>query len=604
MKIKVGTKTIESNALLEHLSYIDDVFKETGSFGFLNSKGLNNYGVLNSDKYSKTIRAIQAYRPKLEYLGIITLVNNHRRKYNPTTKKTKYFSYKYKINKDMYLIWYSFSTVLSYFCKTDSNLWREKKISINFPLLSKELYESLKTGELYKYESPYDGNKKTWDNYYNNIFLYYYYGSLVEISEKYYPNVIEFNKYKTLTTLFLADCVPLDKIYTEEKIPNTSGVASNIHNYVNSYIESTLISKLVTNRIVRTFGHTFMEKPIDNFFYKISKELWLSNDSFDKRDDSFLLESIMTSEHICKTNNEILEQIKNAYSFETYGKIYIKTTDNSEEFKNNLKHDIAHFVVTNSDLLKELYDAKIECDDFTLLNTRLYVNVNLVPNHRKNGKHYGYYAWVSFRQYNQLGNVEKQDKINYLKTVHIDYNDKKSQFDLHSAIFVVARLLNTGLFEPDSNVKEKMKDEVFEKHGIELDKDTDIKPLTFFCFFSDNFKDAWRTFSNRKERPWFMEEYITEEESEALPVLSEEVFRTIYNYGQSYTGGTLKYRYTIFFYESIFEINILKEINKIKPGVCENIYDCFYFDKKYISYDEVKQIVTQEANKLYKKHTK
>ena len=48
MKIKITGKSIDSKNLLEHLRYLNDTFKEIGTFGFLNSKGLNNYSVLNN----------------------------------------------------------------------------------------------------------------------------------------------------------------------------------------------------------------------------------------------------------------------------------------------------------------------------------------------------------------------------------------------------------------------------------------------------------------------------------------------------------------------------------------------------------------------------
>jgi hypothetical protein len=298
------------------------------------------------------------------------------------------------------------------------------------------------------------------------------------------------------------------------------------------------------------------------------------------------------------SSEEVIKEIRGKTNLFTFKRAYLKVGYLKKTKLDELKKDFATYVCHNSKLLYHLYEVKSKSDDLTNVNTFVYINVSFMVN-RRGGTTYGYYFWISFRQFNQLCNLDLEDKVDYLRTKSIDYNDPESNFDLHGAVFAVAKLVNTGKFNPNDNIKKTIISEIKAKHKIELSKE-DVKSLLFFCFFGESELKAYSIYKNRKNRPWFMEEYITEEESLSLPNLSEIIFNDIYLISQANSGGTTQFKYNIFMLESIFELNILTALNSKTLVPCENIYDCFYFDKTLITKSEVIEIVSREARLFVK----
>jgi hypothetical protein len=591
MKINYKGFDLKSNILLTHLQYINDLIVTKKYSGYLNEKVLHNYEVLNDKKYNYHIRTSQVYRKKIKDLGIIKEVFTYKRKFDKKTGKFRYFSYKYKIDKDLYLIWYSIAYLLTTFGKSDKNLITNKFGSINFEDIVSGIYASLTSGNLYEYKpSNSIGNDITWEYYYHNLFQYYFYKSLLDIYNKHSIAISDFNKYKTKTTLFLSDYCPIEEVFSKKKTPYSSSIISKIHNHINSFESLISRDKLTSNNKERKLRHTFYDS--------IKSEVWLSNDTFDFRDDSYRLDSIITMPEKYSSSEGIIREIMDKTNLFTFKRAYLKVGYLRKTKLNELKKDFATYVCHNSSLLKHLYKVKSKSDDLTNGDTRVYLNVDLSVNRRANIV-YGYYVWISFRQFNQLCNLDLEDKVDYLRTKSIDYNDPESNFDLHGAVFAVAKLINTGTFNPNDNIKKTIISEIKAKHKIELYKD-DIKPLLFFCFFGESEKKAYSIYKNRKERPWFMEDYISEEESDSLPVLSEEIFKDIYRISQTDSGGTTQFKYNIFMLESIFELNVLTALNRKTLVPCENIYDCFYFDKTLITKSEVIKIVDGEARNFVK----
>jgi hypothetical protein len=595
MNIKYKGIDLKSNVLLTHLQYINDVIVKKKYSGYLNEKVLHEYEVLDDKKYDYEISTSEKYRKKIQGLGIIREVFTTKRKYDRKTKKYKYFSYKYKIDKDLYLIWYSIVYLLSNFNRSDSNLINSRFGGLNLESVVDGLYASLTSGKLYEYTTngSIDG-ENSWEYYYHNLFQYYYYKSLLDLYNTYPSALTEFNKFKTKTTLFLSDYFPLEDIYLKKKISNSLSVIYIIQSHIKSFNSFINRHKLLSNNKERNLPHTFYDS--------IKSEVWLSNDTFDFRDDSYRLDSIITMPENYSSSEEVIKEIRGKTNLFTFKRAYLKVGYLKKTKLDELKKDFATYVCHNSRLLHHLYEVKSKSDDLTNVNTYVYINVSFMVN-RRGGTTYGYYFWISFRQFNQLCNLDLEDKVDYLRTKSIDYNDLESNFDLHGAVFAVAKLVNTGKFNPNDNIKKTIISEIKAKHKIELNKE-DIKPLLFFCFFGESERKAYSIYKNRKKRPWFMEEYITEEESLSLPDLSEIIFKDIYQISQADSGGTTQFKYNIFMLESIFELTVLTALNSKTLVPCENIYDCFYFDKTLITKSEVIEIVSREARLFVKNITK
>ncbi len=195
----------------------------------------------------------------------------------------------------------------------------------------------------------------------------------------------------------------------------------------------------------------------------------------------------------------------------------------------------------------------------------------------------GYKFKVSCRQYNPYCSLEKE-----IRTRSFTQEGITGNYDLHSAIFAVTRLMNTGAFEPDWDIKSevlKLNPETID--GICLTKD-DLKPLLMRMFFKKTDADAYNHYR-----------YALLQDSESgLPNISKETFYNILDKCEKLTGGVKEYYHNIFELESIIELRSVKRIAK-QNNTVRNIYDCFYFKPEEITQEEVKKIVKEEAAKLY-----
>lgn len=221
--------------------------------------------------------------------------------------------------------------------------------------------------------------------------------------------------------------------------------------------------------------------------------------------------------------------------------------------------------------------------------TRLNIKTKI---YKEKNKSNIYHISTSFRQWNPDCSISKEARKKVLKE-----RDLTDNFDLHSAIFAVTKLMNTGQFDPDWDVKEEfLKTSNFtKKDGTPISKD-DLKSLSMRMYFEQSKESMW----NHYERA------IRLEESD-LPMVDKDTFIKMAIRTEELVGEIKPFRRTIFAIESLLEMKVINWFFENKLEVM-NVFDCFYFNRKEIEnkfgvvngVDYVKKVISDKAIETYK----
>jgi len=180
----------------------------------------------------------------------------------------------------------------------------------------------------------------------------------------------------------------------------------------------------------------------------------------------------------------------------------------------------------------------------------------------------------SCRQYNDLCGIESSLRNKMLEDMGY------AKFDLHSAIFAVARAKNKGIFDVDWDLKRDM----FEDwNTYDTETKSDIKEVLNRCFFC-SFKEAYSKYKNDRI-----------ENKQRL--LTKDCFTEIYDEVQAKTGGTKEYQGNIFLYESYLELKIMEAMIDSGKEVL-NVFDCFWYKKDEITEEQFKDLVQKIAEEV------
>ena len=197
-----------------------------------------------------------------------------------------------------------------------------------------------------------------------------------------------------------------------------------------------------------------------------------------------------------------------------------------------------------------------------------------------------YQFWLTGRQYNRMCKLTKEERQKEL-----DSKGLNGRFDLHSAIFSISRFLNTGKFDADWDFKLEMgKTQYHDIYNNLLDPKA-LKRL-YMRFFFGTKKEAYNYYQSAVK---WQERAVNGSES-LLPELSKEEFFQMYENYLKITKNEENnfYKDNIFLYESLLEIEVLKEF--VDNGfLVSNVYDCFWFDNNQITEEKVKSKINQQT---------
>lgn len=206
---------------------------------------------------------------------------------------------------------------------------------------------------------------------------------------------------------------------------------------------------------------------------------------------------------------------------------------------------------------------------------------------------------ISGRQYNKLcdfkahkrvGEEIEPERPRLLKKLGYD----SEGYDISSTIWTIAKAIVTG--KPD--ISFDLKQILFEK-GY-LDKDGNpvktkkvFKPINQITFFCNNAHHAYETYLSPTVRAEFEEKFGPQD---YWLEMDEKTFSKIYYDSIRFIGSSKDFRETIFFYESILELSVIKRCYEEGIEVL-NVYDCFFLKDKE-KYPRLKDIIQEELMNL------
>lgn len=315
------------------------------------------------------------------------------------------------------------------------------------------------------------------------------------------------------------------------------------------------------------------------------------NDAIEKDEENKLFRRIPECSEVCPIFEIDMEWLRDALTTGVWYPIKDATDEDVETCSNIFNQidncdDMDTFYITTENkftpaqisYIKQYYFKRIIGNDTTYqkcAEMRDDVNVLMNFNVRMKETKTGYMIYTSARQTNEICNTKKEYRAEILKKEGLD-----GEFDLHSAIFGVARLLNTGKFDCDWDIKD-----VIDYAAYDLDRDT-FKSVLFRVFFSGH--NSWR-------------DYVHMCVTNHMNPIEKNRYWELYNECQEVVGGTAKYVTSIFIYESYLELSVLTEMKKRNLSY-RNVFDCFYFKTSEISVEEVKAIINEKAQDLYQQY--
>lgn len=220
----------------------------------------------------------------------------------------------------------------------------------------------------------------------------------------------------------------------------------------------------------------------------------------------------------------------------------------------------------------------------------------------------------SARQYNTYDDIgEHSHKELGHRTNLFTIEGYDSSYDLHSTVFVVARLLNKGdwyknpKFDDDLKLDLLSRKKIIKEDGTQFAKE-DLKKLSYRIFFQTTKKKSLSSYSRAVEfdkraarsgrTKVFEKKNGRLEWRDFVPHISMKDYEFLYDSIYDICGDLTQYVETIFYYESILECLIMERV--ITDGKkIRNTYDCFYYDSKEFTKEQFIKLVDEVAMDFY-----
>ena len=222
----------------------------------------------------------------------------------------------------------------------------------------------------------------------------------------------------------------------------------------------------------------------------------------------------------------------------------------------------------------------------------------------------------STRQYNDYASIYEHNIMEVKhRTTLFALEGYDCFYDLHSTVFVIAKLLNQGIwyknpqFEDDLKLDILSRKTIYKEDGTKFEKE-DLKKLSYRMFFQTTKKGSIQSYIRAVSLDKLAESQgrtqVYEIDSETkekiwrdfIPHISVSDYEYLYDTIFELCGDLTQYVGTIFYFESILECMIIEEsFRRGKP--IRNTYDCFYYSSKDYTKEEFIELVDEVANAFY-----
>ena len=579
MECVINSKKIETNVLLRNLLYLEDLIKEHFLIGRLN-KGVGIKDKFLIQKWGINNKTISYY---LETTGVIK------------QSKNDYPSFKsYRVDKSLLLIYIFACIGISAFDRHDIS--KAKREGFNLNSLIEGIDSQLKNDKKER-NTRYTSNKK-----YEQRVINYIYDSLsllVNAKEPFFTN--HFNKQKTSVLLFFENSssntlIPTTNSDLSNQLINVLVV--NIKNKKGKQIDS------VTLRVKNLFQSNF--NSIISLSSSSSSLSYLYNsvhyiDLFVEKYSDTLLSHKGKAMRKNSDSNYTIEEYLNKIKGFGYYKFSIEKNDimnikdswiDDETFEKECVQTIINFLNTESPLFKKINTL---IDEVNKLNPIYKFVFNPKVEIKEDKKLQTTLLKASGRQYNKLCDVKAHTKIGEIGEAKRNTLLKKfcydtEGFDISSTIWTITKALMTKKADINFDLKQELVNEkYFDKNGVLISDRKSFKPLNQITYFCRDKVHAWITYNTQSVRKEFEKKFGV---GDHWLELDEDVFTKIYYKENKLTKNDKSLIDSIFFYESILELSVIRDC--LKEGIdVLNVYDCFFL-KNRNHYPRLKEIIETE----------
>lgn len=383
---------------------------------------------------------------------------------------------------------------------------------------------------------------------------------------------------------------------TEDFIPNTKSARYSLNAELFHWFYMEVLGKYGLNRwISAENGNSSMDtyylplnysQNLQEFYYTDEEELmnWLNRDTFMELTEAYISTGRYYDE-IADTDRGIrlypvIKHIRNNDKFEANRWFFNKGFDQTDE------------EIIKAEHVNKMLNApmmKMVLKDYEYLRESgvpVYMTVRATIEGNKDKR----VVQLTGRPYHEEALIHKEER-------HLD-----GHFDLHSSYMTVNRLLKTGEFDIDWDLKSVLeKNYYFYTDGTVLER-ADFKrrfgknnkgdSILYRIYFSKGFRYIDSEYKQYRK--------ICVENNQ--PYLSLDEYKRLYVDVQNIIGESYDIGKSICFYEAAIVFRAMRKLVEMGKQT-SSAFDCIYFDPNEISEEGVKKIITESAFEMYREVT-
>ncbi len=273
--------------------------------------------------------------------------------------------------------------------------------------------------------------------------------------------------------------------------------------------------------------------------------------------------------------------------------------DNKEEIKEVIAKEVIADAFKKSKIIQKINEINNKLKNYNDdLPLKLNVAVNeVIHNENVFGDDLSFEVKLSMRNWSFFNKEEKKMR----ESILVDNWGAVDSYDFKSCSFNLVRLLNNnGMFDVDWGLKELILEEKFrtsDKENALLTRG-DLRNLTYILFnkktndvfdISGVIKAINIDIQNKINNPFHIRQY---------PTLKEDDLKKMVGIIYKECGNWTKYVNNIYFLESLLEMMIRLEMNRLGLYF-ENIYDCLFFNPNQITRKGFLTLIKKIVGRFY-----